>query len=126
MKNAVGQFSMGIAWIWNTVGTMMIQLFALMTDTVINVKLNTLGLRNINIITEESYTLHEEKVVYTEEKLNEIANVHFALNDIFTRWDCEISQKDISYTKNKNSYIFTADYYCIENIAEPVPIQIVN
>ena len=80
----------------------------------------------ISIITEESFALKEEKVVYTEEQLEQIANVHFALNDIFTRWDCEISQKDISYTKNKNSYIFTADYYCIENIAEPVPIQIVN
>jgi hypothetical protein len=44
---------MGIAWIWNTAGTMMIQLLALMRDIVINAKLNTLGLKSINIITEE-------------------------------------------------------------------------
>lgn len=80
----------------------------------------------IRIITEESFALQDEKVVYTEEQLQHIANIYFALNDIFTRWNCEISQKDITYTKNKNSYTFTADYYCIENIAESVPIQIVN
>lgn len=80
----------------------------------------------INIITEKSYGLQNYSVSYTEEEIQQIANVHFALNDIFTKWDCEISEKEITCEKNKDGYIFTADYYCIENIAEAVPIEIVN
>lgn len=80
----------------------------------------------ISIITEKSFGLQPCSVSYTEEQAENIANVRFALNDIFTKWDCEISEKNITYTKNENSYIFTADYYCIENIAEEVPIEIVN
>lgn len=80
----------------------------------------------INVITEKSFGLTPYNVVYTEEQLQHIANVHFAINDIFTRWNCEISEKEITSQKNKDSYIFTADYYCIENIAEAVPIEIVN
>lgn len=80
----------------------------------------------ISIITEKSYGLQNYSVSYTEEEIQHIANVHFALNDIFTKWDCEISEKEITCEKNKDGYIFTADYYCIENIAEAVPIEIVN
>lgn len=80
----------------------------------------------ISIITEKSYSLEPYHITYTEEQAKNVANIYFALNDIFTRWDSEILEKNISCKKNENGYIFTADYYCIENIAEAVPIEIVN
>ncbi|MBQ1991924.1 MAG: sporulation protein YqfD [Clostridia bacterium] len=80
----------------------------------------------ISIITEKSFGLKPYSVKYSESELQKIADVYFALDDIFTRWNCEIVEKEVSSKKNKDSYIFTADYYCIENIAEAVPIEIVN
>lgn len=80
----------------------------------------------INIITEKSYGLKPHNIKYSEAELQNIANVHFALNDIFTRWNCEIVEKEINSKENEEGYIFTADYYCIENIAEAVPIEIVS
>lgn len=80
----------------------------------------------ISVITEKSYGLQPYKVSYTEEQAQRIADIHFTLNDVFAKWDYEISEKEITYEKNKDGYIFTANYYCIENIAEAVPIKIVN
>lgn len=80
----------------------------------------------INLITEDNFTNVTSKVSYNKNQAEKLANVNLALNDIFSRWDCDIKSKRIKATENNDSYTFTADYYCIENIAEAVPINIVD
>ena len=80
----------------------------------------------IKIITQHNYTLENKKEKCSKNYAEKYSNTLFTLEDIFTHWDCNIQKREIAFTENKNDYIFTAEYNCIENIAEAVPINIVN
>ncbi len=80
----------------------------------------------IQITTQHNYTTENIKIKCSKNQAEKTAHTLYVLEDIFMRWDCDIQKKEISCKENKNSYVFTAEYYCIENIAEAVPIKIVN
>ncbi|MEE0858127.1 MAG: sporulation protein YqfD [Acutalibacteraceae bacterium] len=80
----------------------------------------------INIVTEYNFVMDCQNVENSAEQAKKQSNTLLALNDVFIRWNCDIKSKKINCKEDENDYIFTADYYCIENIAEAVPINIVN
>ena len=79
----------------------------------------------IDIITEYNFSAHQKDVFTSAEQAEKLAGIELALNDIFSRWESDIQQKTISMNESKESYDFTADYYCIEDIAEEAPIKVV-
>lgn len=79
----------------------------------------------INIITEHNFSKITHTVKYSKQQAEQLAKTEFALNDLFLRWDSDIQNQKIKTNETKDSYIFTAEYYSIENIAESVPITIV-
>ena len=79
----------------------------------------------IDIITEYNFSAHQKDVFTSAEQAEKLAGIELALNDIFSRWESDIQQKTISMKEGNESYDFTADYYCIEDIAEEAPIKVV-
>lgn len=79
----------------------------------------------INIITEHNFSAAEKAAVTNSGQAERLADTQFALNDIFSRWDSDIKRKTVAVKENNDSYDFTADYYCIEDIAEEAPLNVV-
>lgn len=80
----------------------------------------------ISIVTEKNYTAQGADYNLNKKSAQVLADTRLALNDVFCRWNCDIKSKRVECTQNKNDYVFTANYYCIEDIAQSVPINIVN
>lgn len=80
----------------------------------------------IHLVTQHNYTAENQVINLTKKQAENSARTMFLLEDTFKRWNCDIQKKDITCTENKDSYVFNAEYYCIENIAETVPINIIN
>lgn len=79
----------------------------------------------INIVNEYNFASIPHEVKYNNEHAEQLAKTEFALNDLFYRWDSDIQNQKIKKKETKSTYIYTAEYYSIENIAESVPITLV-
>ncbi|GHU82389.1 sporulation protein YqfD [Clostridia bacterium] len=80
----------------------------------------------IELFTEHNYVYKQTDITYTQKQAKTAGEVRLALNDIFARWNKEITKKEVKVTKEKESYIFSATYNCVENIAVYSPIDILN
>ena len=78
------------------------------------------------VITENNFSIENKKVKYNKKQAEKLAETELALNDIFERWDSNIQKRKMKTLENKDNYTFNAEYYTIENIAEEIPINIVN
>lgn len=79
----------------------------------------------INIITEHNFFKISDTIKYRKQQAEQLAKTEFAINDLFFRWDSDIQNQKIKTAETKDAYIFTAEYYSIENIAESVPIKVI-
>lgn len=79
----------------------------------------------INIVTEYNFSKIFYNINYSKQQAEQLAKTEFAINDLFFRWDSDIQNQKIKTSETKDAYIFTAEYYSIENIAESVPITII-
>lgn len=80
----------------------------------------------ISIVTEKNFTAQGADYNLNKKSAQALADTRLAINDVFCRWNSDIKSKRIECTQNKNGYVFTANYYCVEDIARSVPISIVN
>ena len=79
----------------------------------------------IDIVTEYNFSKISNTIKYSKQQAQQLAKTEFAINDLFFRWDSDIQNQKIKTSETKDTYIFTAEYYSIENIAESVPITII-
>ena len=74
------------------------------------------------IITEENFGRKETPQQLNQKSAEAVADTEIALQEIFCFWDYDIQSKEVTFTQDKENYLFTANYYCIEDIAEAVEI----
>ena len=74
------------------------------------------------IVTEENFGRKETPQQLNQKSAEIVADTEIALQEIFCFWDYDIQSKEVTFTQDKESYLFTANYYCIEDIAEAVEI----
>lgn len=80
----------------------------------------------IQLHKEENYRFEQRQVAYNEEQAKKVSNAQLALHDIFALWDKEIVEKKVTVETEKDHYVFSASYNCVENIAEKSPINITD
>ena len=80
----------------------------------------------ISIVTEKNFKAQGADYNLNKKSARALADIRLAINDVFCRWNSDIKSKRVECTQNKNGYVFTANYYCVEDIARSVPISIVN
>ncbi|MBQ1389424.1 MAG: sporulation protein YqfD [Clostridia bacterium] len=79
-----------------------------------------------DIITENNYKFSVENITVTKDDADKIMRKQMLLRELFKCNDTQIVTRDIADSECDDSYIYTVNYDCIENIAAPQPILIDN
>lgn len=78
------------------------------------------------LLTEKNYEYESVNIELTEKQAQKSGEILLALNDVFAMWDKDIVKREVKLSNEKESYVFNADYYCIEDIAQQTAIDILD
>ena len=78
------------------------------------------------IITEENFGKHSEQISIDPNTARNLADIQLSLYEIFALWNSDIKEKSVNVSQDKSRYCFIGNYYCIEDIADCVEIEMNN
>ena len=78
------------------------------------------------LITEENFAQKSEQITIDQTTAQNIADTQTVLYEVFALWNDDIQEKSVNVSQDKTQYRFTDDYFCVENIADCVEIQMKN
>lgn len=80
----------------------------------------------INIIEETNRLYSPYDITNNKNHAEKLGKIRLSLYDTFNMWDKDITDKKVSISEKKDSYILKGEYITIEDIAEQTPIEILD